>query len=142
MLSFLAQAGAQTIVDADTVDVAGQRMRLHGIDVPDEKQTCGNGKWFPRSEATAALIKYVGDRKLDCFQVGFNYKAHMPEALCFAGTADLQAFLLANGWAWVVRPGSLRYIDLERNAEKLRLGVHGHDCLRADRWRRRNIAPN
>jgi endonuclease YncB( thermonuclease family) len=133
---------AQTIVDAATVELAGKRMRLHGIDVSDKEQSCDGGTWFPREQATAALIKYVGDRKLDCFQVAFDYERQLPEALCYADKSDLQAFLVASGWAWVVRPGPLRYVDMERRAAELKLGVHGHQCQRADRWRRVNAGPS
>jgi endonuclease YncB( thermonuclease family) len=127
---------AQTLVDAGTVEVGNQRMLLYGVDVPDEGQSCDNGKWFPRAEATAALAHFVGDKPLNCFQVGFDYKKDMPEALCFAGGHDIQLFLVAGGWAWVMRPGSLKYVNMERQARKLRIGIHAHECERADRWRR------
>lgn len=137
-----AHAGvAQTIIDAATVEVDGRRMRLHGIDVADKEQSCDGGTWFPREEATAALIRYIGKRKVDCFQVAFDYERQMPEVLCYADKSDLQAFLLASGWAWVVRPGPLRHVDMERRAAEQKLGVHGHQCQRADRWRRANAPP-
>jgi endonuclease YncB( thermonuclease family) len=138
LLTWAHAGAAQSIVDATTVELDGKRMRLHGIDVPDKEQSCDGGTWSPREQATAALIKYVGDRKLDCFQVAFDYEQQMPEALCYADKSDLQAFLLAGGWAWVVRPGPLRYVDMERRAAEVKLGVHGHQCQRADRWRRAN----
>jgi endonuclease YncB( thermonuclease family) len=132
---------AQTLIDAGTVDVGGQRMLLYGVDVPDAAQSCDDGKWFPRAEGTAALARFVGTRPMNCSQVSFNYTKNMPEALCFVESADLQAFLVEGGWAWVRRPGALKYVDMERRAVQLKRGVHGHVCERADRWQRRNVTP-
>ncbi len=32
--------GKPRIIDGDTIVIAGQRIRLHGIDTPETKQTC------------------------------------------------------------------------------------------------------
>jgi endonuclease YncB( thermonuclease family) len=32
--------GKPRIIDSDTIEVAGERVRLHGIDAPESKQTC------------------------------------------------------------------------------------------------------
>ena len=36
-------AGPATVTDADTITVAGQRIPLFGIDVPESRQTCVAG---------------------------------------------------------------------------------------------------
>ena len=33
-------AGPATVIDGDTIEIAGQRIGLHGIDAPESKQTC------------------------------------------------------------------------------------------------------
>jgi endonuclease YncB( thermonuclease family) len=33
-------SGKPRIIDGDTIEVAGQRIRLHGIDAPESGQTC------------------------------------------------------------------------------------------------------
>lgn len=136
-------AMAQTVVDAGTIDIGGTKMRLWGIDVPDAAQSCDGGSWHPRNEATTALQTFVGGRTLDCFQVSTDYDANIPEALCYVirkdgSRDDVQAFMVESGWAWAIRPGTLRYVNLERLAVKLKTGVHAHQCERADRWRRKN----
>ena len=47
------------MTDGDTVRLAGERVRLHGIDAPESKQTCvaGGRRWRCGSEATRALAR-------------------------------------------------------------------------------------
>jgi endonuclease YncB( thermonuclease family) len=134
----MGSAAGQVVVDADTLKVGDRTFRLYGVDVPDARQSCDGGAWVPRPHAVAALTRFIGDRKVDCIQVYTDQKTGVPVALCNAGNDDLQAFMVGQGWAWVVRPDGLKYIDYERQAMALRRGVHGHDCERADRWRRRH----
>ena len=45
------------VIDGDTLDIAGERIRLHGIDAPESEQTCvADGVTWPCGQsATAAL---------------------------------------------------------------------------------------
>ena len=49
--------GAARIIDADTVEIAGEKLRLEGIDAPESRQTCKrDGKRYDcGKEATAVL---------------------------------------------------------------------------------------
>jgi hypothetical protein len=57
--------GAQTVVDGDTIKLAGTTFRIWGIDAAETKQACGDG-WMAGQEATAALLELVKGRTVTC----------------------------------------------------------------------------
>ena len=56
--------GQPRVIDGDTIEVAGQRVRLHGIDAPESRQLCRkDGKpWRCGKDATSALKAFLGSR--------------------------------------------------------------------------------
>ena len=54
--------GPVRIIDGDTIDIAGERIRLHGTDAPESGQTCvADGERWPCGQsATAALAAFIG----------------------------------------------------------------------------------
>ena len=61
-------SGIARVIDADTIEVLGQRIRLHGIDAPEAKQTCKrNGvEWRCGRDATRALYDKIGKKPVRC----------------------------------------------------------------------------
>ncbi len=61
-------AGVASVIDGDTIEVHGQRIRLHGIDAPESRQLCRlNGKpWQCGKDAANALAEKIGRRPIVC----------------------------------------------------------------------------
>ena len=87
-------SGPAVIVDGDTLSIAGNKVRLHGIDTPEKNQTCiANGVTWPCGyEATEAVrnwtytkeVRCVGNQKdrygrliAECFVSGYNLNARI-----------------------------------------------------------------
>ena len=124
-----------SVIDADTVDVDGTRLRLHGIDAPETRQTCrAMGRtWNCGAAATEALKARA--EGMNCAG-GETGRFGRTIGTCSAGGIDLNAWLVANGWALAYRQFSEDYADEEAQARAHRLGMHRGQFVDPWNWRR------
>ena len=88
------------VTDGDTVRLAGERVRLHGIDAPESKQTCvaGGRRWRCGSEATRALARRIGGRPIACEERDRDRYGRIV-AVCRVRGEDLNRWMMRQGWA-------------------------------------------
>jgi len=113
------------VVDGDTLDIAGIRYRLHGIDAPEAGQKCrsiSGGNWPCGQKAIAALEELVRGRRVHCDNRGSDDYGRTI-AVCFVRGEDVNAKMVASGFAWAFRKYSNDYADTEDQARRLKVGI-------------------
>jgi endonuclease YncB( thermonuclease family) len=130
--------GNARIVDGDTIWIGKTKIRLHGIDSPETKQTCTkNGReWNCGREATAALVHRIGTQAVTC-KGDKHDRYRRLIAVCFVRSKDLNAWMVLNGWALAYRKYSRDYIDEENIAQDNRNGIWQGKFMPPWKWRRR-----
>jgi len=117
--------GSARVVDGDTLHVAGERVRLEGIDAPEMAQTCprrSTGTWACGKVAAQALATLIGKERVACESHGTDKYGRML-GVCFAGGRDINAEMVRNGLAWAFVKYSTRYVQEEAAARALAVGV-------------------
>ncbi len=88
-------AGVASVIDSDTIEVHGQRIRLHGIDAPERRQLCRrDGKpWQCGKDAANALADKIARRPVTCEDLGRDrYKRII--ARCTAAGEDIGRWMV------------------------------------------------
>ncbi|WP_341991677.1 thermonuclease family protein [Azorhizobium sp. AG788] len=124
--------GPAFVVDGDTLEVAGRRVRLAGIDAPELRQTCGapTQEWPCGAAARTALEAAVVHGLVHCTGRA-NDAYHRLVAICRVGEADLASGLVRAGLAL----SSGRYTALEAEARATRQGIWSGPFERPVDWR-------
>ncbi|MBB5514349.1 endonuclease YncB(thermonuclease family) [Rubricella aquisinus] len=112
--------GSARIVDGDTIEVAGQIVRLDGIDAPESRQTCGAVACG--HAATEALRSLIGRATVTCTaQSSDAYDRLIGQ--CSANGTDLNAAMVESGHALAFRRYSVRYVPHEEKAQARNAGM-------------------
>ena len=135
-------AGVASVIDGDTIEIRGQRIRLFGIDAPESSQLCvrPNGeRWRCGQQSSFALADRIGRATVRCEPRDIDRYRRIV-AVCFKGTEDLDRWMVANGWAVAYRRYSLDYVADEDAARRNRLNIWSGDSDMPWDWRaqRRN----
>jgi endonuclease YncB( thermonuclease family) len=133
--------GAAHVLDGDTIDIAGERIRLHAIDTAEDGQHCGladGGTWDCTEAATARLRALTAERAVTCDAVDRD-RYGRTVAACRVGDTDVQEVLTREGLAWAYRQYSRAYVAAEEAARAERRGSGG--VASRCGWRPRRAAP-
>ncbi len=147
LLSLSFEAGAQApasldgpakIIDGDTLDIAGQRIRLYGIDAPESRQTCTrSGQAYAcGKEATAYMRGLIGNHPVQCLPRDQDCYGRVI-AVCFDkdGT-DLNRAMVQAGQAIAYRRYASDYIPDEITARAAQRGLWSGKFTPPWQWRK------
>jgi len=131
-------SGTARVIDGDTLDLQGTRIRLLGIDAPESGQACrdAQGAPYPCGErARAALAEMIAGRPVSCtIEREDRYRRGL--AVCTAAGIDLNAEMVRRGAA--VAYIDRRYLAYEQEARAARRGIWAGAFERPEDWRRAN----
>jgi len=117
--------GHARVVDGDTLDVEGTRVRMFGIDAPESSQSCSDAARAPYPcgrVATEALASMVGGRPVTCEPRDRDRYGRVV-AVCSVGGVDLNRWMVARGLAVAYVRYSTDYAADEARARQGRLGL-------------------
>ena len=133
--------GTARVIDGDSLEVAGVRVRLHGIDAPEREQSCRDAEgrsYACGREAARALAAAVAGRSVTCTPVEVD-RYDRDVAICTMDGADLGETMVRAGHALAyARRGRGRYAAAEREAREARRGVWTGEFERPAAWRQQN----
>jgi endonuclease YncB( thermonuclease family) len=131
-------ARAGEVLDGDTLEVEGQRMRLFGIDAFELEQTCldaGGQPWHCGAAAKAALAELVQGQAIACTVVD-DTPADGYVAQCkVRHEVDLGGYMVRAGLALADRKVSKDYVGREAAAKAAAAGVWGGTFNTPWEWR-------
>ena len=128
--------GTPTVIDGETLVVAGRQFRLTGIDAPDLAQTCRirNRSYGCGRVSRTALMDLVAGVRVRCIPVG-GAAGTTAQARCFADGYDLSEGMVYTGWALAMPRQNTRYARIEGGARKARRGLWQGPFVPPWQWR-------
>jgi endonuclease YncB( thermonuclease family) len=116
--------GRAHVIDGDTLDVGGHRIRLADIDAPELAQTCKGPSQLRRCGKLAAefLSARIEGQQLSCIVEEID-ASERSVASCKLHDVDLSTLLIREGYAFAFVKFSQRFVELEAEARKRRAGL-------------------
>jgi endonuclease YncB( thermonuclease family) len=134
-------AGLAKVIDGDTIVVAEEIVRLHGLDAPELDQTF----WW-RGEriacgmmAMAALEALTAGIQVRCQAVERDRHGRLVAKVFSPDGIDIGRRLVLAGWALAYRQYSADYVDAEAEAREAKRGLWRGTFAKPWEWR--SIAP-
>ena len=134
-------SGRARVIDGDSILVDQVEVRLYGLDAPEAQQTCVlNGvRWPCGRQATRALQSLIEGRVVVCDERDRDNYGRVV-AVCQHDGANVNAWLVANGWAMAYRRHALAYLDAESTAKSAKRGIWRGDFVAPWDWRQAGAA--
>lgn len=131
--------GNAWVIDGDTIEISGTRIRLEGIDAPELDQTCTDleGKtWACGRAALGELKAHIRGRELTCNgRARDRYKRVLAVCALPDGTA-INAWMVQQGWA-VAYGFAKVYASEQADAAQAKRGLWAGSFVPPSQWRHR-----
>lgn len=124
------------VIDGDTIAIGKERIRLFGIDAPENNQTCSHEGRPVRcgQEATDYLQSLIGSAQVACEGEERDRYGRLI-AVCSVGGTDLGQQMVSSGWAVAFREYSDHYVSVENAARMAKRGLWQRQFELPSEWR-------
>lgn len=135
-------SGDARAADGDSLVVAGQRVRLFGIDAPELDQTCDKdgSVWRCGEAAKAQLAELVAGQRIECRGQGADQYGRIL-AVCSGRYGEINRIMVEQGWATAFRQYSDAYIAEELRAKAARQGLWSSNFAAPSEYRQSKLPP-
>ncbi|MPY74030.1 MAG: thermonuclease family protein [Alphaproteobacteria bacterium] len=130
--------GQASVIDGDTIEIHGQRIRLHGIDAPEGRQTCIDARgttWRCGQKVALTLSDKIARQTVEC-EPRDRDRWRRVIAICRVAGIDLNGWLVSEGLAVAFRRYSLDYVPQEDAARRSNRGLWAGTFVMPAEWRR------
>jgi endonuclease YncB( thermonuclease family) len=129
-------AAIPSVIDGDTLEIHGERIRLFGIDAPESKQQCAvNGKHYRCGQVAAnALDGLIARRSVTCTEKDQD-RYGRSVAICYVGKMNINEWMVREGHAVAYTKYSNDYVLAEQDARVARRGIWSGQFERPQNWR-------
>ena len=130
-------SGLARVIDGDTLEVNGVRVRLDGIDAPEQDQPCRSRgrRWLCGLEAARVLSNLLRGGQVACEVRGRDQYGRVV-ATCSIGGRDINAWMVEEGWALAYRRYSHAYVVQEVLARSEGRGLWRSHFVPPWEWRK------
>lgn len=129
--------GEAQVIDGDTLQVAGERVRLQGIDAPESRQSCSvGGVGYACGQSAKRLLMGATAGKVITCKGEKRDRYGRLVAVCYAGDDDLNAMMVRDGWALAYRRYGREYVGEETAARAQGAGMWQGTFVEPWEWRR------
>jgi endonuclease YncB( thermonuclease family) len=129
--------GVASVIDGDTIEIRGVRIRLHGIDAPESRQLCTRTtgeQWRCGQRASLALADMIGRSTVSCDPRDTD-RYGRTVAVCRVRGLDLNGWMVIQGWAVAYRRYSKDYMRAEDQARAAKRGIWAGQFQMPAEWR-------
>ena len=137
ILAHPAVAGTTRVIDGDTLEWKGERVRLMGFDAPEMKQSCERDgvTWLCGKEARKALAEWIGDQDVKCEGDKRDRYGRLL-AHCSVDGEDIGEWMVSRGLAVAYYQYSYEYQRAEQGAKAAKLGMWAGEFQKPWDWRK------
>jgi endonuclease YncB( thermonuclease family) len=132
--------GRAHVVDGDSIEISGSRIRLEGIDAPELDQTCTDPRgqaWSCGRTAVQELRSHVRGQELRCEPLARDRYERTLAVCTLPDGSDVNAWIVRQGWA-LASGRSGKYQSEQDEAEAARRGIWAGKFTPPWEWRQQH----